>query len=135
MAAVRDLSRIRSSCLGEIILQLIASTDPLASDEDLGGGVHLLLRLECVHLAARTQDAIVYIEAMLLEQLLRPNAKRAGVIGQHHPVQGRAALFRHPWLLLHDELHHGTPWHSNAQRPTSPNRPGLGRSARKPKRS
>ena len=59
------------------------------------GVVAAVFRLERLELLARTQDPVVDLEPLRLQDLLGAYAEGAGVIGQHHAVQGGFAAFGH----------------------------------------
>jgi hypothetical protein len=84
-----------TSALPDVALQVVTPTDPIASDEYLGRGLDIVLRLECIHFGPRTEHAVIYRKAVPLKQLLGPNPEWARVVREYHPVQGRAAMFGH----------------------------------------
>src|SRR4051812_321152 len=75
-----------------------------------------MLLLERLDLLARRQDAIVDFESLLLEQLFRPHAIRADMVGQHHAIQCCAARLGHADSSLVGA------WHSAPGLPRFPRR-------------
>ena len=83
----------------QVPLELVASADPVAVDENLRRprdpfAIHIV-----VDLLAAGEDMLLDLEAGLLEHLLGANAEGAFVVGKDHPVQD-GALF----LVCHERL-------------------------------
>src|SRR4051794_30153506 len=78
--------------LVEILLQLLASTDPFAVDEHLGRRRHPVLGLKRVDLLAGGQQMLVDLVPRILEHPAGEQAVRTYMGWQLHAVEGRGTL-------------------------------------------
>ena len=73
--------------LAEMATQVVVAADPLAINESLRSGRHLMLGLEGVDRLARRQPAVIDIEALAAKQILGFQSVRADMLLHDHAIK------------------------------------------------